>query len=143
MKSYDIGCRIYLITAGLFVVMGIYMALCKDTILFAPFASLIHPVFWKDALPDTGTIAFRSFMYSLAGAMMTVWGIQMGAIAQFALRKKEKWAWIALAVSCAVWFLIDESFSAYYGVWMNVIGNLSVLILQVVPLYLTRESLKG
>lgn len=53
-------------------------------------------------------------------------------------RRRERWAWWALALGTALWFVLDTGISAGHGVGINVAINLTVLVLIGVPLAATR-----
>jgi hypothetical protein len=50
------------------------------------------------------------------------------------LRRGEGWAFWALLAAAVLWFAIDESFSVYFRVWANALGNLIILAGMLVPL---------
>jgi hypothetical protein len=127
----------------LIMVVGIYMAFLKDSPLFV-FKPLIDPYFWPDGIiTDPGTAVFRSFIYSLCGVVMLVWGIIMYYIVKNAVAKHEIWAVNALIVSTCVWFPIDEFFSVKYSVWVNAIFNIPFFLILIIPLVLLKIQIKN
>jgi hypothetical protein len=127
-----------LIDSILIVAVGLYMTFLKDSSLFI-FKPLVDSYFWPDAIvTDTGTQVFRSFIYSLCGIVMTIWGVIMYFVVKNAVAKNEKWAINALLMAVLVWFPIDEFFSSYYGVWVNAIFNIPFFLTLIIPLAILR-----
>ena len=126
----------------LIMVVGLYMAFLKDSPLFV-FKPLVDPYFWPDGIvSDLGTATFRSFIYSLCGVVMLVWGIIMFYVVKNAVAKLEAWAVNALIVSTCVWFPIDEFFSVQCGVWVNAIFNIPFFLILIIPLVLLEIQIK-
>lgn len=131
------------INSLLIFVVGIYMAFFKDTSVYV-FKPLVETVFWPDAvISDTGTQHFRSFIYSLCGSIMILWGILMYFVVKNAVAKNEKWAIDALLISTLAWFPIDEFFSIKYEVWYNAIFNTPLFLSLIIPLVILRYQLKN
>ncbi|MBN1524261.1 MAG: hypothetical protein JW904_07265 [Spirochaetales bacterium] len=137
MKKTKFFSNWLVITSIIIMVMGLYMALCNTTPLFAPMNAITDPVFWPNGIQDSGTISFKSMIFSLAGAMLTVWGIYLFFISHFAFRKGEQWAWVSILTATVVWFAIDETFSVYYLIYGNAIGNIPLFLMLIIPLTFT------
>jgi hypothetical protein len=132
-----------LINSILIFAVGVYMTFFKDTTIYV-FKPLVETVFWPDAVVNNiGTQHFRSFIYSLCGVIMVVWGLLMFSVVKNAVAKNEKWAIDALLVSVLVWFPIDEFFSIKYEVWYNAIFNTPLFLSLIIPLALLRYQLKN
>lgn len=77
------------------------------------------------------------FFFGLIGGIMAGWSLTLAAIAHFAFRHGERWAWITTALSIVTWFLVDSAVSAATGVYANVVGNVVFLVLFEIPLVAT------
>ena len=142
-ESYDNRFELFrkwLLIVSIFIsLFGLAMALLKDSLLSFIFEGLFDPLFWPQGLTDEGTGRFKNFAVSLLGATMVMWGIAFFGIIKYAFAKRAPWAWNTLLYSTLAWFVIDESFSIYYQVWVNAVGNLPLLIFLLLPLIMTRE----
>lgn len=125
------------------IFLGLFIAFLKSTPLFIIFNGPIDPVFWGDKTQDSGTIAFKNFVYSLLGATMAAWGIQLLFILKNAFVKKEKWAWLSVLTSVVTMFIIDEGFSIYYKVYFNALFNIVFYSLVLFPVFMTRSAFCG
>jgi hypothetical protein len=66
--------------------------------------------------------------------------VALASLAWQALRRSQGWAWWACLGAVIAWFVIDESFSLYFGVVINAVGNLILLAAFLVPLALARRK---
>lgn len=95
-----------------------------------------------DALPSTD-FALHLWFYALAGTIMMGWMVLIGFVALIPFRRGEKWAWVAMAATLAVWFVFDSGASVIYGMSINVIINVVSLIAFAVPLVATYRTFFG
>lgn len=116
------------------------LAFLWDTPVFEWMDDQLRPAFWDDE--DTITPAMRNYQQwtiGVMGAVMAGWGVQMVFIALYPFKKRESWAWNALALALVTWFVVDEAISLYYEVDFNAAFNLLLLIALAVPLFMTRK----
>jgi hypothetical protein len=119
------------------IIGGVLMAFLAQ---FATLEPLDIP-FWEHESDITDAMRdYQGFSTGLLGALMASWGVMMLAISWIPFKKGELWAWNTLAAATAMWFVIDEGFSLYYGVYFNALGNLVLLVLLVIPLAATYRS---
>jgi hypothetical protein len=142
-KRFEVCINFLLVTSGVIAIFGFVIAVLKDTILETLLSQLFDPVFWQGEIVSEGTTNFEYFVVSLLGALMFAWGILIFGIIKNALKKREKWAWNTLVFSTLAWFLVDESFSVRYAVWANVYGNIVLLLMLLVPLFLIRKEVNN
>ena len=116
-------------------VFGVLLALFSETPAFSIFHQQIDPAFFR--APDAEVMHFQQFIYGLLGATMAGWGVFMAFIAHYPFRKKEKWAWVCIAMGVLVWYVVDTSISLSFGVMFNAAFNTVVLILVALPLGFT------
>lgn len=128
------------ITMWLIVIVGIFLALFSDY-LFSDFLnSKINRIFFAGVPPVLQVEMLKKWMLGIAGAVMMGWGLSMLYVVNNPFKKREQWAWRCIFYPVLVWYLIDSSISAYFGVGFNVMIN-SILFLQIVaPLLFLRSQ---
>ena len=123
------------------IAFGLGLALGSTS---APVAALLlHPtnaIFWGAAAPDPVTVAYQGFVHGVLGATVAGWGVLMLAVARAAFRRRERWAWRAMAGALLAWFVPDTAISIAYAVWPNVALNVAVAALLGLPLVATRRA---
>jgi hypothetical protein len=120
--------------------LGVFMALFNRSALFAGFDAHIDPVFWGAGPIDPAAGEFQGWAYGVWGATVAGFGLLAAWVVRGPFRARLRWGRDALAASLAVWFLLDTSISAAYGVWLNVAFNCAVLAALTVPLAATWKS---
>lgn len=91
-----------------------------------------------EALDSGGEL--RRFVFWLAGVSSAVSLAWMGTalfIVWGPFRRGERWAWWALAVPIALWFIVDSGRSIATGFPMNALLNVGWLLMYAVPLVAT------
>jgi hypothetical protein len=97
------------------------------------------PIFWPDGQITEGALQYKNWITSVLGSVVASWGMLIGFIAYYPFRRKEKWAWNAIAIAVLFWFVIDTACSLYYDVAINAAFNLFTLALLMMPLLFTRK----
>jgi hypothetical protein len=124
-----------MVMAGGFLLVALYNLGISDFL-----DRKIDRVFFEGENPADAVNRLRIWMISVAGAVMAGWGLMMLYIVNHPFRRKEKWAWRSIFYPILIWYLIDNTISAWYGVGINVIIN-TVLFLQVIaPLLFLRNQ---
>ncbi len=88
---------------------------------------------------SAGDVAFQNWLYGVLGATMAGWCLTAAFIAYLPFRAGQRWAWQALCIAVAVWFVLDTGTSWLHGVTINVLFNIGVLIAFGVPLVTSRN----
>ncbi len=141
MFAFD-TCRRWLQVLGLLLgAFGTAMALAAGTPAFDTVDRLVDPAFWENG-PDAAAREFQAWAYGVWGATIAGWGIAVAFLAAQAFRRREAWAWHAIAAGTALWFVLDTGLSLAHGVTFNVAFNLAVLLAVAVPLLSTRHSFR-
>lgn len=122
------------------VVGSAALALIGGTPLFNWFNVIFDPVFWPIGGPDAAIIAYRAWVFAILGGTMAGWGTIMLFVVNYPFRARELWAWNALATSTTIWFILDTSMSLYYRVYPNVIFNVSLFVILMLPIVMTRTE---
>ena len=86
---------------------------------------------------------FKSWIFTIMGALMILIGILLVFISENAIKRKEKWALWAILISTLSWFIFDEFVSIQYKVYTNAISNFIILLLIITPvLFLFKYNFK-
>jgi len=84
----------------------------------------------------------KNWLFAIIGATIIGFHLLAIFIINFALRQKEKWAYFALWVALIAWFLIDSSWSLFYGAAYNVwFINLPAFVMIAIPLILLNKAI--
>jgi hypothetical protein len=124
---------------GVFVALGLYMAIGGGTAAFGPFKALIDPTFWGDEGPSAITHDFQTWSYAVLGAVMVALGVMIFSLSRFGLGNNLRWAWWTLVVGVIAWYIPDTAASIIANVWFNAIGNTAILVAIAIPLAATRR----
>ncbi len=98
-------------------------------------------VFGDTATPagfSEGATDYSRFIYGVLGAVLAGWMALIAAIVAGPLRRRERWAWLAVAGSFAGWFVIDTTHSLVTGYPENAAFNAVFAIAFVPPLIALR-----
>jgi hypothetical protein len=113
---------------------GIILAFFWRRHLAAGLMDMLIKPFYVSGAPDAESARLLGFVFGVMGAMMLSWASLMAMLAIGPLRRGEGWAFWALLAGAVLWFAIDESFSVYFRVWANAIGNVIILAWMLFPL---------
>jgi len=123
---------------AMLALFGLILAfLWREPVTAGLMAMLIGP-FFPGRGPDAETTRLISFVFGVLGAVMLSWASLMAFLAMGPLRRGEAWAWKALLAAPPLWFLMDESFSLFFRVDANAIGNILILLWMLAPLLALR-----
>ncbi len=135
--------RRWLVAVGVAVAaFGLAMAALAGTPAFAPIAGIVDQAFWSPAGPDHAAASFQAWALGVWGATLAGWGVTVAWLAFEALRRHERWAWRAMALGAATWFILDTGRSAVHGVWANVAINVVLGAAIACPLVAMRRDVR-
>jgi hypothetical protein len=97
------------------VVRGSMAAALFDRLGFGPSAAGLTT--------DAGTAHLR-LVHGVLGAVLIGWMLLLLALARGPLRRRHRWAWMAMTTSVTAWFLIDTVFSLAIGATAHATFNL-------------------
>ena len=136
--------RWLLVGSILIALFGLGMALLSSTPLFNVFNRQINPVFWGVTILPPEAVHFQAWIYGVLGATMLGWGINLAFLAHIPFRRREAWAWWAVAVGMGSWYVVDTGLSLAFGVTFNALFNTVLLVLiGGLPLIFTYRALQG
>jgi hypothetical protein len=95
--------------------------------------------------PVVGVEALRytRFVYGVLGAVVFGWALALWFIVTGPFRKRQPWAWNAVAASMIGWFVLDTSMSLLSGYGENAILNFAFAVMFAVPLYALRADFRS
>ncbi len=79
-------------------------------------------------------------LYGVLGAVLVGWLLLLLAVVRKPLRRREPWAWGAIAWSTAVWFVLDTGFSLAVGSPSHAAFNLVFAVALGLPLVALRPK---
>ena len=132
-----------LLSSIIFALFGIIVAYFGDSLIFSIYNSYLTQTFWQSDVIPTNIREFKSFIYGPLGGTITGQYVMMLFIVYYPFRKKEAWAWYAIAFSHLFWFIIDSSISIYYKAYFNFIFvNLFTILVIGPPLIFTKKGFR-
>ena len=141
MKSLTFWTNWLVAVAALLIAFGLALAFFNQSDPFdALFNDSINSTFWGSVEVEDRTVTYQRWVYGVLGATVAGWGTAAGLIAHYAFRRRERWAWNAIALSTVIWYVADTSISLGFGVWVNAAFNTAVLILVWLPLLATHKD---
>jgi hypothetical protein len=73
-------------------------------------------------------------LYGILGAVLIGWGVLLLAVVEGPLRRRQRWAWLAVTASLTCWFLVDTSLSLAVGFPTHALFNLAFVAAVTPPL---------
>lgn len=137
-RKWLIGVSIY------HVLFGLVLAFFSQSSLMDLLINQYYdPTFWPNGHIDAGAMRYKAWSSSVLGAVIASWGLLIAFIASVPFKRREKWAWISVASGLVLWFVVDTSCSIYFQIQINVVFNLSILLLFALPLLFTFRHFFG
>ena len=96
--------------------------------------------FGPDAASSDSFLDYLRLPFAVLGAVMVGWMALLLAVVHGPLRRREPWAWPAVALSLAAWFVLDTGMSLVLGFPAHALFNLVFAIALAVPLIGLRRS---
>jgi hypothetical protein len=122
------------------ILVGLMIAFSGNSFIFSAYNTSLKTVFFHSSDLSPEILQFKNWFFGVIGGTIVGFHILMLMVSEFAFKRKEPWAYVALCLSLLSWFLIDSSISIYYGALFNVVLiNLVALILIGIPLWMTRK----
>ena len=123
--------------------IGLVIALAPGSFLFAPHTEAIADVFFEGHLTEAAE-ELRTFLFGILGGTLAGYFFLQTLIVWIPFRKRQRWAWHAVAWVLLLWFVVDSSLSIYHGALFNVwMINVWALLLIGVPLMMTYTEFRA
>ena len=72
-------------------------------------------------------VAYMRFVTGVLGAVMAGWAVLLAIILSGPFRRRERWSWNAVAISLALWFVVDTTLSLMAGYPENALLNTAIV----------------
>ncbi len=122
------------------IIFGIAIVLFGPALFKFLFNNQVNDIFWGTETITPAIVRFQKFIYGILGTVIVGWGIIMAFTAHYPFKKRERWAWMSLAISLSAWYFIDTSISIYYSAHYNALLNTVLYLSLGLPLYFTRKE---
>ncbi len=83
---------------------------------------------------------YTTFIFGVLGAVIIGWMVLTFVVARGPLRRREPWAWNAVAASIGAWFVVDTGFSLAVGQVEHAVFNVGFLVPIAVALAALRRE---
>lgn len=93
-------------------------------------------------IPDGPPHDYVRFVYGVLGAVIIGWMATIAAILRGPFRRRETWAWWAVAGALLLWFVVDTTLSIVLGFMGHALFNTGFLVAMGVPLIPLRPRLR-
>jgi hypothetical protein len=103
--------------------VGLSAAIAIDSPLWSVHQRAVASELWGHGDFGPNAEAYRSWVMGPLGGTIVGWAVALLWVVAVPMRRREPWAWWAVAASTVVWFVIDSSLSAIHGVYTNVAFN--------------------
>ena len=119
---------------ALFTIASIFsQLLTSDFFNFVMFGSAKTPATFS---PEA--VEYQRVLFRVLGGVTIGWCASLAFITFKPFRAGERWAWYALAVPLAVWFVVDSTSCVVSGFGGNAVLNTLLLLGAIPPLVATR-----
>ena len=134
------------------MVVSIWLLVMGFVLAFTPMMeSLVGPAYYNTYFDGENRYAqltdpelrFQEFLYGVSGAVMMAWSAVLLLLAHIPFRQGERWAWTAIALSTALWFIGDGYASISTGFALHALINVSLLVAILPPLAGTYRAFFG
>lgn len=132
-------CQRWLVISSIgFALFGLLLAVMPDSFPFAFWLERYHERF------DPGSPDQRYFLSGMLGGTILGYYVIATLVAAIPFRRRERWAWWALASGLVAWFVTDSAMSLVHRAAFNVLMvNCTALLAHGVPLALTAPYFHG
>ena len=137
-ENFDLWVRWLLLGTVLAALFGLFMVLVP----YPTEAGFNWMVFGTPERPpwmSADAATYSRFAYGVLGAVMMGWMILAALLVNGPFRRREAWAWSALAISLGSWFVVDTAHSLLSGFWPNAALNAGFALVLAPPLIATRR----
>lgn len=125
--------------ALLHIIVGLSLPFLAGTFLFDYYhAQLLEAFHTKDEAARQMGI----FMVGILGPTIASWGLLFLFIVGYAYKERSYRAWLYMVIAVIGWSLADMGYSLLYGVMLNILIDLVVMSLLLIPLLASRSHFR-
>lgn len=126
------------------VFVGLIVAFAGNSIFLEIHNGFTEQVFFSGISFTPEVLNFKNWLFGIIGGTIVGFHVLMIMISEYAFKKKERWAYLAMWYGLMSWFIIDSSISFYYEAIHNIVLiNLVALVLIGTPLVMTRGQFRS
>lgn len=103
--------------------VGLSAAIAIDSPLWSAHQRAIASELWGQGGFGPSVEVYRSWVMGPLGGTIVGWAVALLWVVAIPMRRREPWAWSAVAASTMTWFVIDCAVSAMHGAYTNVAFN--------------------
>ena len=138
-RAFGFWTRWLMVTSLTMSVFGIALVLF-DTRVLPDFSTWFSLSMWNTPVIPDDALRYHQFAHAVLGSVMSAWGILLAFVVRHAFASRQRWAWNAIAVAVAIWFVVDSGTSARMDVWPNVVLNVLSILPFALALAATRRA---
>lgn len=121
--------------------VGLLVAFAGNSLPLALHNDLTREVFFGGEAFSPEVLRLKNWLFGVIGASIVGFHALMIMLSEYALRRREQWAYRAAWLGLLSWFGIDTGVSLYHGAVHNVLLiNLVALVLIGLPLAMMRPA---
>ncbi|MCH2173732.1 hypothetical protein MK489_23390 [Myxococcota bacterium] len=141
MGTFDFWQRWLVVVCIVFSGIGLLVATLNALPVFGPWNDGFDTVFAESERLGAEAQAVKSFLLGPLGGTILGFFVLSGFVAAGPFKRREPWAWWALATSLVSWFVLDSAVSIAHGAWFNVVLiNCVTLLAEGLPLLMTYRA---
>lgn len=139
-RRFDIWCRLLFVVCCLLIAMGLWMVFFPLLGLVTPTKDPFVSTLWAGGPgPSPESARFYRWALGVWGGTLAGWALVLAYIVRHPFRRRERWAWRAVAAGVALWFPLDTFVSLYFKIYLNAALNGALLLLIAIPLWATKK----
>ncbi|MEM9986670.1 MAG: hypothetical protein AAF804_16385 [Bacteroidota bacterium] len=117
------------------VMVGLWVAFAGNSIFFEYHNAQSADVFFGGVAFQGQVLSFKNWLFGIIGGTIVGFHLLMIMISEYAFKRGERWAYLAMWLGLASWFVIDSGLSLFYGAIHNLILiNLPAFLMIATPL---------
>ena len=120
--------------------LGLLFVVAPDARLLDAYHLEVLRAFHGGAIPVEAA-ALHNWSLRVLGTAILGWGLTIAWVVAVPFRRREPWAWYAIALSVLVWVIADSVVSFRAGVYLEVLFNGVALALYGLPLRMTYREM--
>lgn len=142
--SFNFWQKVLVYSNVMFVCIGLLAAFAGNSFIFEWYNSGIKNLFFNGQEYAPDVLRLKDWESGIVGATIAGYHTLVIFVAAYPFKKKEKWAWNAIAVSMLVWFIIDSGLSLARGAYFNIyLINIFPFLFIGISLLMTRKHFKS
>ena len=124
--------------------VGLLVAFAGNSVFFELHNTYTQAVFFDGVAFTPEVLRLKNWLFGIIGGTIVGFHVLMIYLSEYAIKRREDWAYRAMWAGLGSWFVIDSGISLYFGVVHNIILiNLAALLLIGYPLAMLRHAFRS